>query len=102
VVEGKDALLLDINSRFIFGEDRFGKNTDYSKYYKSIGGQLPCALVNRLIQRVFGYLNERYPDARYKHCFPSLDAAIDECDRQHLIESDKYKIIETFSYHEHG
>lgn len=38
--ENKKALLLDMNSTFMFGEDNFGKDEDFSIYYKKIGGQL--------------------------------------------------------------
>ena len=36
--KGKEAILLDMNSTFMFGEDRFGEVEDYSEYYRSIGG----------------------------------------------------------------
>lgn len=29
----KEALLLDMNGTFMFGEDRFGDDQDYSAYY---------------------------------------------------------------------
>jgi FMN phosphatase YigB (HAD superfamily) len=102
IVEGKEALLLDMNSTFMFGEDRFGEGEDYSKYFKAIGGELPADIINRLIKHVYEYLNERYPEERYRYCFPSLGVAIDECFNQKLIKPEKDKIIETFSYHEHG
>jgi FMN phosphatase YigB (HAD superfamily) len=102
LIEGKDALLLDMNSTFMFDEDRFGKDVDYSKYYKAIGGELQPDVVNRLIQKVYEYLDDRYPVEKFRHCFPSLEVAIDDCFNQYLDKTEKDKIIETFSYHEHG
>lgn len=100
--EGKEALLLDMNSTFMFGEDRFGADEDYSEYYRSIGGELPRDFVNELISRAYDYLDDRYPTEEYKHCFPSLKEAIEVSNNIEISEPEKEKIIETFSFHEHG
>lgn len=102
MIENKKALLLDMNNTFMFNEDRFGEKEDYSKYYQSMGGQLSADSINNLIRKVFAYLNEKYPDEAYRHCFPSLEKAIDACTNTELSDSEKEKIIETFSFHEHG
>ncbi|MGB3621586.1 MAG: hypothetical protein WBA20_09600, partial [Ketobacter sp.] len=58
--KGKEAILLDMNSTFMFGEDRFGKVEDYSEYYRSIGGGLPNDVVNRIIKSAYDYLAIKY------------------------------------------
>lgn len=100
--KNKEALLLDMNSTFMFGEDRFGKDEDYSEYYRSIGGNLPDNVVNDVIRAAYEYLDVKYPSEKYRHCFPSLETAIEVSSEIDIPLIEKHKIIETFSYHEHG
>lgn len=102
LIEGKEALLLDMNGTFMFGEDRFGVDEDFSDYYRSIGGTLPDAAVNDVIRNTYDYLNEKYPAEEYRCCFPSLDTAIEASSNLDISKSEKEKIIETFSFYEHG
>ena len=102
MIEGKEALLLDMNSTFMFGEDRFGLDENFSEYYKSIGGNLPDDVVNRIIRSSYDYLDEKYPTEKYRHSFPSLEFAINESTDINLPKSEIDKIIETFSFHEQG
>lgn len=37
----KEVLLLDMNSTFMFGEDRFDEHEDFSIYYNNLGRMLP-------------------------------------------------------------
>ena len=101
MLAGKKALLLDMNSTFMFGEDRFGATEDFSIYYAERGGSLPAAELNKIIRDVYAYLDIRYPDERYRHCFPSLAAALQVVARD-LPPDDAGKIIETFAFHELG
>jgi len=98
----KEALLLDMNSTFMFGEDRFGATEDYSKYYRSIGGNLPDDLVNDIIGNAYNYLADKYPSEEYMHCFPSLETAIEASSEINIPFWEKGKIVKTFAYHEHG
>lgn len=98
----KKALLLDMNNTFMFGEDRFGENEDYSAYYGSIGGKLPSKYINTLINSIYDYLYEKYPSEAYRHSFPSLEGAISHVAKQELSSFEVSRILETFSYHEHG
>ena len=102
MLEDYTALLLDLNSTFMFGEDRFGENEDFSKHYHAIGGKCCPEFVNNLIRKVYDYLLERYPKAQYRHCFPSLSDAIDACSGNRVAKPEKERLIETFAYHEHG
>ena len=98
----KEALLLDMNSTFMFGEDRFGDDQDYSAYYRSIGGNLPDKVVNELICNAHRYLEAKYTSEEYRHCFPSLETAMSPCIDASIPEIEKERIIQTFAYHEHG
>lgn len=40
VLHSCDVLLLDMNSTFMFGEDRFGNHEDYHGTYRSLGGSV--------------------------------------------------------------
>jgi hypothetical protein len=40
--------MLDMNGTFMFGEDRFGKEENFSHYYMSIGGEKSVEFVNDL------------------------------------------------------
>lgn len=102
MLTGKKALLLDMNSTFMFGEDRFGASEDFSVHYYKIGGTLPQGDINRIVRAVYEYLDTRYPDENYRHCFPSLGSAIREVADKTLSEDEINKIVDTFAYHELG
>jgi FMN phosphatase YigB (HAD superfamily) len=102
VLENKKALLLDMNSTFMFGEDRFGPDEDYSKYYKDIGGRLPKYRINRLITDVFEYLSARYSEEKHRHSFPSVEEAIKKVSNSNLSNEETNNIVNTFAFHEHG
>jgi len=98
----KKALLLDMNSTFMFGEDRFGDNDDFSIYYNSINGKLPKKLLTTIIRAAYQYLDDRYADEKFRHCFPSLEVALDKTLDIALPEEELKKIIKTFAHHELG
>lgn len=100
--EEKEALLLDMNSTFMFDEDRFGQDEEFSDYYQSIGGTLPAEIVNKVIRQSYAYLEEKYPDEKYRHSFPSLAVAISADAPIDISDHEKEKMIETFSFHEQG
>jgi FMN phosphatase YigB (HAD superfamily) len=99
---GKKALLLDMNSTFMFGEDRFGQSEDFSAHYFKMGGVRPSDEINHTIQAVYEYLEIRYPDEQYRNNFPSLDSAICEVTNNILSKDEKERIINTFAFHELG
>jgi len=102
VFAGKKALLLDMNSTFMFGEDRFGDSEDFSVHYSKIGGSLPQVEINRIVRAVYGYLDARYPDENYQHSFPSLESAIREVVDNTMSGDEINKIVDTFAFHELG
>ncbi len=100
--KAKKALLLDMNNTFMFGEDRFDENEDFSIYYKESGGKLPKDELDHIIRSVYKYLDNRYPDEKYRNDFPSLDKAIENTMNMEFLAEEKEKIINTFAYHELG
>lgn len=96
------ALLLDMNSTFMFGEDRFGKDQNYYEYYYKVGETLPDSQLNEIIESVYNYLLLRYPDEKYCDNFPSLETAVTSVTNTELDEDEVEKVIDTFSYHEYG
>lgn len=102
MIASKKALLLDMNSTFMFGEDRFGDNEDFSIYYKSIGGTLAANEVRSIILAAYNYLDVRYPNEQYRHAFPSVETAILETFGDTLPADEMEKILDTFAYHELG
>ena len=73
-----------MNSTFMFGEDRFGDDENYSEYYRKIGGKLPKDVVNGIIKDIYAYLDVRYPDIKYRHSFPSVKETISKVTDQNL------------------
>ncbi len=102
VYSNKSALLLDMNSTFMFGEDNFGSSEDFSKYYKKIGGALSGEEVNKIIRLVYAYLDERYPDENYRHRFPTIEDTVNNLVKNSLSEEEVSKIVKTFAHHEIG
>lgn len=101
-IAGRTLLLLDMNGTFMFGEDRFGENEDYSLIYRQLGGGLPADQVNRLIAETYTWLEQRYPDPQYREQFPALSAALKETAAASLPVSEINLLIDTFAYHELG
>lgn len=99
---GKKALLLDMNSTFMFGEDRFGDSEDFSGHYFTIGGTLPQGKINRIIRAVYEYLDARYPDENFRHTFPSVENAIHAVAGPAFDRDEIDKIVATFAFHEIG
>ena len=101
-LEGKKALLLDMNSTFMFGEDNFGGDEDFSIRYQKLGGTLSDPQVNQVIRQAYAYLDIRYPLPEYRDDFPSLADAIKKVSVGNLSLSEMDKLIETFALHERG
>ena len=98
----KKALLLDMNSTFMFGKNRFGENEDFSIYYRSINGELPKDKLIQIISAAYLFLDDKYPDEKYRHSFPTVEEAIDTVLDAELSAEEINKIISTFAFHEFG
>lgn len=102
MLTGKKALILDMNSTFMFGEDRFSDSEDFSLHYFQRGGTRPRDGINRIIRDLYEYLDVRYPDETYQLSFPSLERALQDITDENLDETELKKLVETFTYHELG
>ena len=98
----KKVLLLDMNSTFMFGEDRFSESEDFSVHYFKIGGARPKSAINSIIRATYDYLDVRYPDENYRHHFPSVESVIREVTGTGLDADEIKKIVDTFAFHELG
>jgi len=101
-LKGKRALLLDMNSTFMFGEDRFGSTEDFSIIYQQLGGEFPGFQVNQLIRECYRYLDHRYPLLEYRENFPSLAEAFQKVSSENLSDTELSYLVDTFAHHERG
>jgi len=86
----------------MFGEDNFGLSEDFSIHYHQLGGTLSQNEINKIIRSVYTYLDERYPDEKYRHNFPSVESAIKTLNTHELNNEEISKIVDTFAFHEIG
>ncbi len=99
---GKRVLILDMNSTFMFGEDRFGDAEDFSLYYFQIGGTLLKDEINRIVRTTYEYLAARYTDETFRHNFPSVESAVRKVAGVDIERNEIEKIVNTFAFHELG
>ncbi|VAW52525.1 hypothetical protein MNBD_GAMMA05-1111 [hydrothermal vent metagenome] len=102
IFEGKEAILLDMNGTFMFGEDRFSLDENFYSYYRQLDGKLSEIKVNEIIRSAYDYLESKYHDERYVNNFPSVEKAILNVINFSLSDSELKKLVDTFSYHELG
>lgn len=98
----KSALLLDMNSTFMFDEDNFGISEDFSKHYHKIGGTLSKEEANKVIRSVYAYLSKRYPDENYRNSFPTVEKSIKNIVDKCFPDEEIGKLVRTFAKHEMG
>ncbi len=99
---GKEALLLDMNGTFMFGEDRFGLSEDFSVHYSKIGGKLSPEKTNSLVCNIHDYLSARYTDEKFRHDFSSVEQALFATAGETFEYEEAQRIIATFAHHELG
>lgn len=94
-------ILLDMNSTFMFGEDRFGDGEDFFATYRQLGGRrLDHVTVNAAITRCYQGMSRDYEDPAKTDDFPSLAEGL----RKYAGVSDEdLPMLESvFSHHEMG
>ena len=94
-------ILLDMNSTFMFGEDRFGNSEDFFETYTALGGErLNRCAVNSAIRSCYGGMSKDYEDPSKVDDFPSLAEGL----RKYAeVEDADIPLLETvFAYHERG
>jgi putative hydrolase of the HAD superfamily len=95
-------LLLDMNSTFMFGEDRFGPAEDFAVTYRAAGGKaLPAGEVNRVMRAAYSFLDVRYADPAWEDDFPSVAESL-ACVAPHLPAREMALLEDTFARHELG
>ena len=96
------AVLLDMNSTFMFGEDRFGADEIFFDYYCTTNGQLSADVVDDIIRSAYSHLDRLYPDPEYRESFPTLETAMRGVVNDQLPTYEVDNLIATFAYHELG
>jgi putative hydrolase of the HAD superfamily len=95
-------LLLDMNSTFMFGEDRFGPTEDFGSTYRAAGGSaLPPDEVSRALRAVYAFLDDRYADPACEDDFPSIAEAFAAV-APDVPETERWLLEDTFARHELG
>ncbi|MEO0996798.1 MAG: HAD family hydrolase [Pseudomonadota bacterium] len=102
LLDGKRAVLLDMNSTFMFGEDRFGPDEDYAATYRRLYGRCTAARVNALIADAYAYLDRRYPDPAWRERFPTVAEALLAVAPGPLANPELGRLVDTFACYEVG
>ena len=98
------ALLLDLNGTFMFGQDRFGPDEDYHATYLKLGGSmLDRADVHIIVDETLGEMK------RQAHCpdlqvnFPIVsEILVEYTPAVRLPDSERAILADTFAVHEVG
>jgi FMN phosphatase YigB (HAD superfamily) len=101
VVDTVSVILLDMNSTFMFGEDRFSESEDYYQTYQSVGGnRLSEKQVRHAIQACYEGLSRDYEDPEQYARFPTLEQGFRLY--ANVTDQDLPHLIDTFACHELG
>jgi putative hydrolase of the HAD superfamily/5'-nucleotidase len=94
-------ILLDMNSTFMFGEDRFGAEEDFFATYRHLGGRrLDAATVDNAIRRCYDGMARDYVDPARVDDFPSLAEGLQ---RYAQAAADDIPLLSAvFAHHELG
>jgi putative hydrolase of the HAD superfamily len=94
--------LLDMNSTFMFGEDRFGPTEDFRAAYRAAGGSaLPPEEVSRTLRAAYAFLDARYADPACEDDFPSVAEAFAAV-APDVPQAERRLLEVTFARHELG
>lgn len=101
ILEQYQAIMLDMNSTFMFGEDRFGASEDFYSTYKQLGGtEFTPELVEHVIRDCYAGMLRDYEDPIRYDDFPSLQEGLMQyggISEQHVAH-----LAATFALHEIG
>jgi HAD superfamily hydrolase (TIGR01549 family) len=101
VVETVSVILLDMNSTFMFGEDRFSESEDYYHTYRSVGGnRLSPKEVRHAIQACYQGMSSDYENPDNYAAFPTLEDGFRQYSQ--VENEDLPHLIDTFACHELG
>ena len=99
-----DAILIDMNGTFMFGQDRFGPQEDYHlTYRKKGGGTLSSGDVQRAVEAVVAAMATLYRDPSHCDPFPSVASVLDALPIARELPSRERELIEVMiAEHELG
>lgn len=96
------AVLLDMNSTFMFDEDRFGPGENYGRTYRRLGyRRLGDSDVAQAIQGAYEYLAARYERPEFFTDFPTVAEAL-RAVRPRTSDRDLEELVAVFAEHECG
>jgi len=88
------AIFFDMNSTFMFGEDRFGPDQDYFRTYCAIGGEkLTRSEVTAFVSATYDGLVADYANPKLFNSFPSLAESIAQYSGAPLAEMGKIETV---------
>ncbi|HKQ30658.1 MAG TPA: HAD family hydrolase [Burkholderiales bacterium] len=101
LIDDFKALLFDMNSTFMFGEDRFHDGEDFHRTYISMGGRaLSAAKVDHYIRACYAGMSRDFEDPACYESFPTLAQGLR---RYASPPEDELPILErVFAFHELG
>ena len=103
VLDRYSAILLDMNSTFLFGEDRFGPGQDVAATCRRLGGRLPAERVRSVIDACYRHLAALYSDPAYHDRFPTIADTLCELPEAAGLDDAELLVLEqTFAVHELG
>jgi putative hydrolase of the HAD superfamily len=96
--------LLDVNSTFMFGEDRFGPDQDYGTTYSALGGQeLTGEEIRAVIDSLITYLKPVYLDPDRCDSFPQVREVLAELPLSGALpEAERLLLEQVIATHEVG
>lgn len=99
-----DAILIDMNGTFMFGQDRFGPQEDYFATYRAVGGQVLAPVdVQRVVNATVAALGTRYRDRAHFDPFPSVADVLAELPETRGLPPRERNLIEAvIAGHERG
>lgn len=101
ILDQYQGILLDMNSTFMFGEDRFGESEDFYATYRNLGGEkLSAEIIEQIIRDCYRGMFRDYEDPASYDDFPSLREGLVHyggCEAQHIE-----LLTQVFALHEIG
>ncbi len=97
-------VLLDMNSTFMFGENRLGPDEDFAAAYRAVGGRLlPAETVTAAVLACVAHMGRLYDDPAHADDFPGVLEVMGELpDVAGLPERDRRLLAEVVARHELG
>lgn len=104
ILDQYDALLLDMNGTFMFGEDRFGPAFDYYATYRELSGtQLAPGVVRQAVDDCYARMYALYEDSNRIDCFPQVREVLAQSPASSALPAAEIELVEAvIARHELG